>query len=142
MSSGSISMTSARVRPQSAAGGHRTNMWLKCLAVSMLIAVAASSEVFTNSFLVRFKRGVPHAEAHQVAQRHGFDNLGPVSGHVMHVNIADAIRGITKYFWRIAFCSVYFYFPAGANWILRIIWYVGQSGQTSCCSSVIIWSRK
>lgn len=92
---GSISMTSVGVRPQSAAGGHSANMWLKCLAVSVLIAVAASSEVFTNSFLVRFKRSVPRAEAHQVALRHGFDNLGPVSDHVMYVNTADAIcRGI------------------------------------------------
>ncbi|KOB77623.1 Uncharacterized protein OBRU01_03773 [Operophtera brumata] len=71
-------MTSAGVGPQSAAGGHSANMWLKCLAVSVLVAVAASREVFTNSFLVRFKRAVPHVEAHQVARSHGFDNLGPV----------------------------------------------------------------
>lgn len=37
-------------------------------------------EVFTNSFHVRFVRDVDHQEAHKVAKRHGFVNLGPVLG--------------------------------------------------------------
>lgn len=78
-SAGSIWVTSEGVRLQSAAAGHRANMWLQCLAATVLIAAAASREVFTNSFLVRFKRSVQHEEAHELALRHGFDNLGPVS---------------------------------------------------------------
>lgn len=74
-------MTSASVRPQSAAAGHSENMWLQCLAVTALVAAAASREVFTNSFLVRFKRSVQQEEAHDVALRHGFDSLGPVSAN-------------------------------------------------------------
>jgi len=36
--------------------------------------------VFTSSFLVRFRRGVDNGFAHEVADKYGFDNLGPVSG--------------------------------------------------------------
>ncbi|KAI8044401.1 hypothetical protein M5D96_000559 [Drosophila gunungcola] len=36
--------------------------------------------VFTSSFLVRFRRGVANGFAHEVADKYGFDNLGPVSG--------------------------------------------------------------
>ncbi|CAD0203780.1 unnamed protein product [Chrysodeixis includens] len=74
-------VTSATVRPQlqSAADGHSANMWLQCLAATLFIAAAASREVFTNTFLVRFKRSVQHDEAHQLALRHGFDSLGPLS---------------------------------------------------------------
>lgn len=77
-------VTSAAEGSQSAAVGHSANMWLQCLAATLLIAAAASREVFTNTFLVRFKRSVQHDEAHQLALRHGFDSLGPVSGdHVI-----------------------------------------------------------
>lgn len=78
----SIVVTSAGVRPQSAVDGHNANMWLQCLAATWLIAAATSREVFTNSFLVRFKRSLDHEEAQDVAARHGFDSLGRVSGHV------------------------------------------------------------
>lgn len=64
---------------QSAAIGPRDMMWPRCLAAAtLLLAATASREVFTNSFLVRFKRSVPHEAVSQLAQRHGFDNLGPV----------------------------------------------------------------
>lgn len=77
-------VTSAGVGPQSADVGHRVNMWLQCLAATLLIAAAASREVFTNTFLVRFKRSVARDEAHSLALRHGFDSLGPVSSdHVI-----------------------------------------------------------
>lgn len=71
-------VTSAIVVLQSAAAGHSANMWLRCLAAFVLIAATASKEVFTNSFLVRFKRSVQHEEAHHVARAHGFESLGPV----------------------------------------------------------------
>ena len=83
--SGRYLVTSATMGSQSAAVGHSANMWLQCLAATLLIAAAASREVFTNTFLVRFKRSVQHDEAHQLALRHGFDSLGPVS--VDHVII-------------------------------------------------------
>lgn len=38
--------------------------------------------VFTSSFLVRFRRGVDNGFAHEVADKYGFDNLGPVSRYV------------------------------------------------------------
>lgn len=36
--------------------------------------------VFTSSFLVRFRRGVDNDFAHKVADKYGFDNLGPLAG--------------------------------------------------------------
>ncbi|VVC90989.1 unnamed protein product [Leptidea sinapis] len=53
-------------------------MWLLCITATVIVASASSREVFTNSFLVRFKRSLRHEEAHQIALGHGFDNLGPV----------------------------------------------------------------
>lgn len=38
-----------------------------------------STDVFTSSFLVRFKRNVDNDLAHLIADRNGFDNLGSVS---------------------------------------------------------------
>lgn len=35
--------------------------------------------VFTSSFLVRFRRGVDNDFAHKLADKYGFENLGPVS---------------------------------------------------------------
>ncbi|XP_063367225.1 neuroendocrine convertase 2 [Cydia amplana] len=91
----SIVVTSVEDSPQSAAAGHSVIMWLHCVAVTVLIAAASSSEVFTNSFLVRFKRSVGHEEASQVAARHGFDSLGPLLGsdtdwHFAHRGLAHA----------------------------------------------------
>lgn len=42
-------------------------------------AAARRNDVFTNSYLVRFHRSIDTDEAHQIAKRNGFDNLGPVS---------------------------------------------------------------
>lgn len=36
------------------------------------------ADLFSNSFLVRFRRDVDAQEAHDVATRHGFVNMGPV----------------------------------------------------------------
>lgn len=40
----------------------------------------SSAEVFSNSFLVRFRREVELDEANDVAERNGFVNIGPVLG--------------------------------------------------------------
>lgn len=37
-----------------------------------------SGDVFTSSFLVRFKRNVESSYAHEIANKYGYDNLGPV----------------------------------------------------------------
>lgn len=37
------------------------------------------NDVFTSSFLVRFRRSVDNELASAVATRYGFDNIGPVS---------------------------------------------------------------
>lgn len=41
--------------------------------------VAGGNDVFTSSFLVRFRNSVDNDFAHSVAQKYGFDNLGAVS---------------------------------------------------------------
>lgn len=42
-------------------------------------SVSSSGEVFTSSFLVRFKRNVNSEMAHQIASKYGFENIGTVS---------------------------------------------------------------
>lgn len=42
-------------------------------------AFNGKNDVFTSSFLVRFKRSVDNDLAGDVAARYGFDNIGPVS---------------------------------------------------------------
>lgn len=48
--------------------------------VSSPLAASSSqrNDVFTSSFLVRFHRSIDNDQAHDVATRNGFDNLGPV----------------------------------------------------------------
>ncbi|XP_034250289.1 neuroendocrine convertase 2, partial [Thrips palmi] len=51
--------------------------------------------VFTNSFLVKLNGDLGNDVAHQVAQRNGFENLGPVLGshnefHFVHPSLAPA----------------------------------------------------
>ena len=41
--------------------------------------INGKDDVFTSSFLVRFRRSVDNDFAHQVAEKYGFDNIGPVS---------------------------------------------------------------
>lgn len=41
---------------------------------------SASGDVFTSSFLVRFKRNVDTEYAHEIANKYGYDNLGTVGG--------------------------------------------------------------
>lgn len=44
-----------------------------------LVASSGSGNVFTSSFLVRFKKSVDNDLAHSIASRNGFENLGAVS---------------------------------------------------------------
>ncbi|EDW04618.1 GH13882 [Drosophila grimshawi] len=54
--------------------------------------------VFTSSFLVRFRRGVDNDFAHKVADKYGFDNLGPVSNltEVTHTHTHAHTHAHTK----------------------------------------------
>lgn len=60
--------------------------WL-CLAGLIILSVAnagsaagpSSGDVFTSSFLVRFKRNIDRTTAHEIANKYGYDNLGTVS---------------------------------------------------------------
>ncbi|XP_063918835.1 neuroendocrine convertase 2 isoform X1 [Zophobas morio] len=42
--------------------------------------LSAGADLFSNSFLVKFRRDVDPEEAHEVASRHGFVNMGPLLG--------------------------------------------------------------
>ena len=52
---------------------------LVVLGVVLCGESGASKEVFTNSFYVRFRRSLSAQEANDVAETHGYRNLGPVS---------------------------------------------------------------
>jgi hypothetical protein len=41
--------------------------------------LSSGADLFSNSFLVKFRRDVNQEEAHEVASRHGFVNMGQVS---------------------------------------------------------------
>lgn len=45
--------------------------------------VAGGNDVFTSSFLVRFRRSVDNDFAHSVANKYGFENLGAVSTYLI-----------------------------------------------------------
>lgn len=57
----------------------RTTVLLVIVAIIYVSDVSSSSDVFSNSFLVRFRRDVEQHEAHEIANKHGFVNVGPVS---------------------------------------------------------------
>lgn len=44
-----------------------------------ILSEASSGELFTSSFLVKFKRSIDSNLAHKIAQRNGFYNIGEVS---------------------------------------------------------------
>ena len=59
---------------------------LCCLLVGLAVftstpslATLPSGELFTSSFLVKFKRSIDNQLAHDIANRNGFHNIGPVS---------------------------------------------------------------
>lgn len=54
-------------------------IWRFFLASYSLFLYTLAAEVFSNSFLVKFRRGVELDEADDVARRNGFVNVGPVS---------------------------------------------------------------
>lgn len=87
--------------------GSLTGMWLlviSLLLINQSLAEKASSVnqpqrcgkcdgVFTNSFLVRFRRNVDNDEAHQIAAKHGFINIGPVSTQFQFHKTTDNQQG-------------------------------------------------
>ncbi|KAJ8962578.1 hypothetical protein NQ318_000971 [Aromia moschata] len=50
---------------------------LVLVSICAATTAAASADLFSNSFLVRFRRDVDLQEAHAVAERNGFVNMGP-----------------------------------------------------------------
>lgn len=56
---------------------------LTCFALlSLHVHHTSGNNIFTNSFLVRFRRNVDTITAHSIASRYGFTNLGEVSKHL------------------------------------------------------------
>ncbi|KAK9759218.1 Peptidase S8 pro-domain [Popillia japonica] len=55
-------------------------IWRFFLASYSLFLYTLAAEVFSNSFLVKFRRGVELDEADDVARRNGFVNVGPILG--------------------------------------------------------------
>lgn len=49
------------------------------VAANSVTGGLGNQPMFTSSFLVRFRQGVDNEFAHKVAEKYGFDNLGPVS---------------------------------------------------------------
>lgn len=49
------------------------------LSLTHVTSTSSSNELFTSSFLVRFKRSVDNNVAHEIAKRNSFHNIGPVS---------------------------------------------------------------
>ena len=55
-------------------------------------SAASSGDVFTSSFLVRFKRNVDAKYAHEIANKYGYDNLGTVGSATLgYTNQATAL---------------------------------------------------
>lgn len=58
--------------------------WLSLRGLIILLwaaivnAAVPSGDVFTSSFLVRFKKNVDKDYAHEIANKYGYDNLGTV----------------------------------------------------------------
>lgn len=52
-----------------------------CCLVAAINGKSTAGHVFTSSFLVKFKRNVDNQQAHEIAERNGFINLGAVSSH-------------------------------------------------------------
>lgn len=77
--------------------GSLTGLWF--LVISLLLIFESLAEktspvnqpqssskndgVFTSSFLIRFRRSVDNDEAHEIAGKHGFESLGPVSTNLL-----------------------------------------------------------
>ncbi|XP_062536420.1 neuroendocrine convertase 2 [Armigeres subalbatus] len=55
-------------------------MLLCCLVATIRSKSSIDGHVFTSSFLVKFKRNVDDQQAHEIADRNGFINLGPLAG--------------------------------------------------------------
>lgn len=62
-------------------------VFLAFAALAFVSDVSSLGDVFSNSFLVRFRRNVEQHEAHKIADKHGFVNLGPVSSILSFVYV-------------------------------------------------------
>lgn len=65
----------------------RTVAILAIAAIVLASNVSSTSDIFSNSFLVRFRRNVERHEAHQIAHKHGFVSMGPVSWNFLFETI-------------------------------------------------------
>lgn len=70
-------------------------MLLCCLVATIRSKSSIDGHVFTSSFLVKFKRNVDDQQAHEIADRNGFINLGPVSSSQC-VTMGCSVMGIIK----------------------------------------------
>lgn len=69
------------------------------------VRVDATKDLFTNSFLVKFRQNVDNKLAHHVATRNGFVNLGPVSSTKYLINFPYSAIKFSQNFC-IAICIV------------------------------------
>lgn len=50
------------------------------------VEAMVTKDLFSNSFLVRLRRDVPHDQAKEVAERNGFAYMGPVNKNFIFLN--------------------------------------------------------
>lgn len=105
------------------------------LFLSVCYCSSSTTDVFSNSFLVRFKRNVNLDEAHKIAYRNGFVNAGPVcfqqlllyhAFSIYHIQIDFAIIFIQQILFKQCFTLKCFFHP---------FTYVKNSKSTRHCSS-------
>lgn len=70
--------------------------WLYFLLGSTTLVAPSTSNVFTNSFLVRFHRSIDSSVAHEIAARNGFESIGEVSD-LRHMLLDHLIPICLKY---------------------------------------------
>ncbi|KAG5672797.1 hypothetical protein PVAND_002890 [Polypedilum vanderplanki] len=70
-------------------------LFLFALSLAQVTSSTSSSsgELFTSSFLVRFKRSVDNKEAHDIAKRNGFHNIGAIHTAVQQSGFKRVKRG-------------------------------------------------
>lgn len=67
------------------------------LSLASVTSSTSSNELFTSSFLVRFKRSVDNSVAHEIAKRNSFYNIGPVSGFMSCFYILRVVYLIVRW---------------------------------------------
>lgn len=64
------------------------------MSLASVTSSTSSNELFTSSFLVRFKRSVDNSVAHDIANRNSFHNIGPVSRFLSCFSIINYVSFI------------------------------------------------